>query len=189
MSKQQIGAFASRILGVLAFIWALGSFQTSALALATLLWQPAGVNGYFIWYAVVPLLTFVVFIGCGVLLLLGADRVGAYLAGQGDSAKTSTDVTVENIQAAGFAVVGLLVLALAIPSLIQDLLTMILRSSIPVSMSRTVAQLITVCLQFLIGLGIFLGAGGLAALWRSLRQAGARAWRAYGFEETDDEEQ
>jgi hypothetical protein len=83
-----------------------------------LLWQPAGVNEHFIWLASVPLLTFVVFIGCGVWLLLGADRVGAYLAGQGDNAKTATDVTVENIQAAGFAIVGLLVLALAIPSLI-----------------------------------------------------------------------
>jgi hypothetical protein len=189
MSRQQIGAFASRVLGVLAFIWALGNFQISSLALATLLWQPAGVNGHFIWYAAAPLLTFMVFIGCGVLLLLGADRVGAYLAGQGYSAKTATDVTVEHIQAAGFAIVGLLVLALAIPSLIQDLLAIILRNSAPVSMSRTMAQLVTACLQFLIGLVIFLGAGGLAACWRSLRQAGARAWMAYGFEETDDEEQ
>jgi hypothetical protein len=189
MSKQQMGAFASRILGMLAFIWALGSFQASSFALATLLWQPAAANGRFIWLAAVPLLTFVVFIGCGVWLLLGADRVGAYLTGRGDDAKTATDVTVENIQAAGFAVVGLLVLALAIPLLIQDLLTMILGSSIPVSTGRTVVQLITAGLQLLIGLGIFLRAGGLAACWRSLRQAGVRTWKAYGFEDTDDEEQ
>jgi hypothetical protein len=96
MSKQQMGAFASRILGVLAFIWALGSFQTSSFALATLLWQPAAADGHLIWLAAVTLLTFVIFIGCGVWLLLGADRMGAYLAGRGDNAQTATDVTVRS---------------------------------------------------------------------------------------------
>lgn len=202
MTRQEIGAFACRILAVLAFIQALSLLQVSVpSAMSYLLVSTPGTDttGKLL-VPLIAVLTVLIFICLGVLLLVFAEPWGAYLVGKGrrdatdsGTAPVRVAITAGEIQAVGFAIVGLCVLALAIPRLVQAigqfLLNQQLQGSYPPYVARmNMVQLAAPLVQFLIGLCLFLGARGLSGLWQSLRRNSIKLWQSYGFEPDDGED-
>lgn len=83
---------------------------------------------------------------------------------------TKTEWNYENVQCLAFSVVGLLVLAHAIPDIFRSLF-FLAKSDGPAGVGNK-AQLISLIIEIFIGLGCFLGSRWLVGITKMLRNAG-----------------
>jgi hypothetical protein len=126
------------------------------------LW-PVGPDGTLHWVGVIH---FTLVLTCGLGLFLLRRRIAARLAPADPGELTGS---VPELQAAGFSVIGVVLLARGLADGLGQL-TMALVYSGPISLSwfaPAVAQVI-------VGLALFLGARGLVRVWHSVRRRSAR---------------
>jgi hypothetical protein len=126
------------------------------------LW-PVGPDGALHWVGVID---FTLVLVCGLGLFLLRRRIAARLAPAEPGQLT---VSLPELQAAAFAVIGVVLLARGLADGLGQL-TMALVYSGPISVSWFAPAVA----QTIVGLALFLGARGLVRVWHSIRRLAAR---------------
>jgi hypothetical protein len=155
MNPRNAAEIALGVAGVWLIVSRLPEFGVSLVAP---LWSP---DGSVPWFVLVHL---GVVIGCGLGLLFLRHRIAAWLV---PMPQPDLRASVSGLQAAAFAVVGLFLLGQGLAELLAQL-TLSAAEAGGWSLGRFAGSLA----QIAVGVGLFLGARGLAGVWQSLRTAG-----------------
>ena len=114
----------------------------------------------------------------GVALWLKAERVAAYMLPDREETSERLALSIEDVQSAAFSVVGVLVLAGAIPQLVQTASSIIIMHSLEYTsrnqwfLPHDIPRLAGLVVQLILGFWLFFGSRGLAGLYRRMREAG-----------------
>ena len=167
MTKLDLGSVAFKVLAMVALIHGLNS---SASLLRFLMVEYANEPVFVIAAALLPVILPAL---VGLLLWLFGDDIARNLWGaEKDIIRGS--VSLEGVQAVSFSVVGLVILASAIPELANIALYYAFASGSvgadPASLSTRDSQIFIFAIKFAIGLWLFLGSSGLVAILRRLKQ-------------------
>ncbi|KLU61327.1 hypothetical protein CEB3_c22670 [Peptococcaceae bacterium CEB3] len=168
MSKEEIAALACKILGVYLVVQGINVM----LNVSAMYWfAPQQGPGNNVLLMISPFLFLIVF---GVLLWLLSDNLGATMVKGEPKFREDSAITANSIQRVAFSVLGLLLLGNSLPKLVSDLVNLYLVKGLPNSAARLFGPLgfTGVIVQFVIGLGIFLGSQGLVNLLKIVRGAG-----------------
>ena len=138
-------------------IWLIVS-RIPQFGLNLALW-PLGPDGVLHWVGVIY---FVLWLGCGLGLILLRRRIAGWLVA---SPPSELNAPVAGLQAAAFSVVGLVLLTRGLADLLGRL-TM----SVTYPERMTLEWLAAALAQIVIGLAVFLGARGLVQVWHAIRR-------------------
>ena len=138
-------------------IWLIVS-RIPDFGLNVALW-PVGPDGVLHWVGVIH---FMLWLGCGLALILFRRPVASWLVPASPSELTAP---VAGLQAAAFSVVGLVLLAHGLADLLGRL-----AMSVTYPGRMTLEWLAAALAEIAIGLAVFLGARGLVRLWHAIRR-------------------
>jgi len=138
-------------------IWLIVS-RIPDFGLNVALW-PVGPDGVLHWVGVIH---FILWLGCGLALILLRRRIASWLV---PSAQSELTAPVAGLQAAAFSVVGLVLLARGLADLLGRLVM-----SVTYPDRMTLEWLAAALAEIAIGLAVFLGARGLVRLWHAIRR-------------------
>lgn len=149
LTNHSIGILASRILGLYALITAVGYIPPmGSLPSAFVL------TGFFL-YA-----------GLAYILLFQASRVATFLMKETSSTEHTSSLTIDQVTAAAFMVIGLLLVAKAIPHLVG---TVVMRPLADLTAGRFLASLIQQTIEIALGVWLMFGAKGISNMIQRLR--------------------
>jgi len=177
MTKHEIAALACKILGIYAIIQAMMILFHFGQTFRYLDYrQPEGISTA--WSMIVGLVPFVLLLIFGILLWLLADQLAERMVSASEISDTRSKTNGAYIQAIAFSVVGLFVLAHAIPRAIQLIISLALSSPTMQNpwglYANRIAQFGALVAQFAIGLWLVFGARGLIGILRITRQVGSK---------------
>ncbi|MFH1741359.1 MAG: hypothetical protein ABIH23_20335 [bacterium] len=176
MTRHEIAAMACKILGIYAIIHALGMPLTSFIwPLDEFFRNPDHhlmTNVYRLLATVTP---FGLLIGSGVLLWRLADRLAISITSRMGTGSTEHRVCSADIHVIAFSVVGLFVLAQAIPNLAQVFMGLWIRAQAPPyaqgNMStHAIVQSVGLVIKLAMGFWLFFGSRGLVELLSKMRK-------------------
>jgi len=148
MNSREAAETALGVAGIWLIVSRIPDFGTSLV-----LW-PVGPDGTLHWIGVIH---FVLVAGSGLGLLLFRHRIASWLVAQPAELSGST----VGVQAAAFSVVGVALLAHGLADLLGRL-----AMALPSWSGVSLTWLAVAIAQTLVGLGLFYGAGRLAAFWQ-----------------------
>lgn len=171
MLAKDLGNLAFKIFGI--YFIVQGLIALSHLAVFSVSNDP---NSW-LWLTVAALAPIIVPVVAGLLLLVFSQPLSQKLFGSIKS-PVSWNITIEQLQAVAFSVVGVFVLALSAPRLVNLAVYYALVPSethMPAERTAiTYSQIAALILQFIIGLGLLFGSKGVVGLLRYFRQLGAK---------------
>lgn len=169
MNKHEIAKLACKLLGLYTFINAIGAVL-SFVANLPLLMQ--GNNAALsLLYSTIPFLVWAFF---GLILWFKADSFARAMVSDSVEAQESGQLSATEVQAIAFSVIGLVFLASSLPKA-ASLLGSLYQTKQNINMiNPRIDNVAGVIVQFLVGLGLFLGSNGLVGLLKSLRYSGGK---------------
>lgn len=181
MTKYEVSTLCMKLLGIYCFIQAVPLLQQLVIFIGM---ANSEVKTSFSPVLVIgTLLPLCILVGVGCSLLCGSKALAKRLVGAPAVEDTQDGFVAAYVQAVAFAAVGVFVFSLAVPKLIQIAVNIhALRHNEALTQEQrsllySLPQIIGVVAQIALGVGLFLGATGLARLWR----------RACGRAETEDQ--
>ena len=178
MNKREAASLAFKIAGLFAIIQAIEQSQSILILLqavfrAVEFGMDLSSEGWwqFVLEAATVVGPFGLLIALGILLLSRSDRLAGRMFDDG-APDPSPQTDAHELQAIAFSVLGVFVVAMAIPSLAAVLVNASVRD-IPNDMRPSLwPPLVKLGLQLGIGAGLFFKARPLSTLWRKLRTGG-----------------
>ncbi len=175
MTKQEIASLALKLLGIYCFIQAL-TFLASTLSLVGMNVSEMGLSkSLMVAGGALPVLGYLL---AGSVLLMYGDRISGKLTSKGKKMGTSaTGITTRDVQTLAFSIVGIYLIAMSLPNLASLLWTIAYyyRKGGPdlarAGVENVWRHTIQVVVEFVIGIGLFLGARGVSSLWFFLQKA------------------
>lgn len=161
MTKREIAVLVCKIFGIYTFLLAVQGLTTGLFMLPT---HPYGYT--------IPLFILLIL---GYIFFFKPDSIGKYMVSEEKESKIKFEVDYEDIQKIAFSVIGLFILASAIPRVFGAILQILTiqiyqRDNYPFWL-RT-SSLIEAVLRLGIGLWLFLGSRALVEFLRKIREAG-----------------
>lgn len=174
MTKQEIASLALRLLGIYCFIQAL-TFLASSLSLVGMNVTEMGLSrSLMIAGAALPIFGYLL---AGVVLLMFGDRIAGKMINQDKHAGApAAGITTRDAQTLAFSIVGIYLITTSLPSLASLLWTIAYyyRKGGPdlarAGVENVWRPTIQVIVEFMIGVGLFLGARGVSSLWFFLQK-------------------
>ena len=178
MTKREVGSLAFKLMGVYALVlcaahasslimWAGTIAEVAAhrprheLNMADIIWP-----GLFVGLPCTLLLAL------GIVLIMRSSRFSARMFPEPEKSVTVL-ASAQDIQAIAFSVVGVLLLASALPSIAQIAVNLHHRFNHPemrpASIRGTWASFLTMCAKVILGTGLFFGGRALSNFWFKLR--------------------
>jgi hypothetical protein len=169
MSLIQISSLALKLLGIYAIIQALPTLGTfpSMFAFAD------GDKGYMFLGSILP---FILLFGAGVFLILSSNKLASKMMVGDEINIPTTQLTGRNVQTIAFSILGIAMIAWAIPEFSKIFANIQLlknagdefpRKSIGIG---TQVYAIGLSIQCVVGLLLFFGAKGLSSIWFFLQK-------------------
>lgn len=177
MTTRDIAKLSCKILAIYTVVNAIKVFGYIAFSSSSFLQQ---LNiGTKILLIITSFMPFVLLSVLGIILWLYADQFAKHIVSDKDLPVEELKPNSENIQVIAFTVVGIFVLADAIPRLTEVFSSIILLHSLQEQHIRTIhadtiARAIGLIIQFIIGFWLFLGSHGIVGLLKKLREAGIK---------------
>jgi hypothetical protein len=175
MSKREIAALALRLLGIYCLVEALPYIQ----GLAWLVLGPLP-SSERLGVLLQSLLGAGTLVASGMFLLLRADRVGRFVAGEEPEQPVTQAWSLRQVQSIAFSAVGAYLVATSMPNLCMLIVQVIAAHSATSAMAQAQAEVVmrqqwTRVIESLLrtgmGLWLFLGAKGWSNLWHRLHPA------------------
>lgn len=178
MTIKNLAGLSCKVLAVYTLVLALQSLNYFAILPVSIMENfPSGVTTLLVMVAFIPS---ILLLTLAAILWFRADRFAGHMAPDKNTSGEKTAVSGEDVQVIAFSVVGVLVLAGAVPELFQFVSNLVLQRSLQDhSLSETVSvytvsRAIGLAVRLVIGFWLLLGARGLAGLFNTLREAGLR---------------
>ncbi|WP_088186648.1 hypothetical protein [Desulfosporosinus sp. FKA] len=168
MSKQEIASLACKILGIYMIIQGL-NVMVNIIPVYYFTPQQGFSNNLLV--IIIPFAVLIVF---GVLLWPLSNKLADLMVKGETNFHEESGVKASDIQRVSFSVLGLLLFGNSIPKLISELVSFYSMRGMANSTVRLLGQLgvLGTIVQFIIGLGIFLGSEGLVNFLNTIRNAG-----------------
>lgn len=175
MTKIQIASLSLKIVGIFSIIQAIPILKSLSEALE-MRGLKIGDVPYDATYLLVGIfLSFSLLIIIGSFLIIFSQRLAKKIFRDSDDKPISSDVSAKDIQSIAFSVVGIVLMVITIPKLIQlganlgtwKIAGVETKSSISIS---TWIYFIGIAVQFILGLLLFIGARGLSSFWYFLQK-------------------
>lgn len=163
LNKREIAKLACRILSLYTIVKAISLVFMS-------------LYGYdwatFLQYS----LPFVLLFAAGVVLWLAAERLASAMVADFNEPEARAGFSAADAQMIAFSTLGLFLMAAALPELISSIGKIIMADAMKIFDLKMTSAVVAIqhAVEFLIGLGLFGGAGGLVKIFQTLRQAGYR---------------
>lgn len=173
MTQKQIAALSLKLLGIFSIIEAIPLLREFSQVFA---WRGSKIE-----MESGPLHTDLLLIGImisfGLLMIIGLCLIGfsgaiaKRMVDNKEIASAMTELTAKNIQSVAFSIIGLVLIVIAIPHLVQLIANLqALKSAKAESVKESIAigtwaYSIGLTVQFIIGIVLFLGGRGLSSLW------------------------
>jgi len=176
LSRKDIASLSCRILAVYSVISAAKALNY--LMILEQLFQGNFRPGAIITILVSSSLPSILLLAFGVALWLKAERVAAYMLPDREETSERPALSIEDVQSAAFSVVGVLVLAGAIPQLVQTVSSIIIMHSLEYTsrnqwfLPHDIPRMAGLVVQLIIGFWLFFGSRGIAGLYGRMREAG-----------------
>jgi uncharacterized membrane protein len=180
MSSHQIASLSLKLIGIFSIIQSIPILKSLSEVFAfrnSKIFMQQGNDYLEVNYLFIGIIT-----SFSLLLLLG---IGLIIFSRGLSKKMVTDdvikdssseLSAKNIQSIAFSVVGLVMIVIAIPKLVQLGANLQALKSAGVNSTKetisigTLVYSISIGVQFIIGILLFVGAKGLSGIWHSLQK-------------------
>jgi len=181
MKANQLATLVLRLLGIFCLVQVIPAVTVSSYAVP-IVFSGERLNGSEIMMVLLVVLFLAFQIGLGVLLIVKSAPWGEKLTPQNTGAMNFTAVSFEQVQVLAFAVAGALILASALPQLLNSMYAIIIslreinggnqyRSNTTYSW-HTLLIAVGTLLKAAFGAWMFFGARGFANFWRSMRNFG-----------------
>ncbi len=175
MTKQEIALLALRLLGIYCFIQAL-TFLASSLSLVGMNVAEMGLSrSLMVAGATLPIMGYLL---AGVVLLMFGGKISGKMINQDKHAGApATGIATRDVQTLAFSIVGIYLIAASLPSFASLLWTIAYyyRKGGPdlarAGVENVWRHAIQVIVEFVVGVGLFLGARGVSSLWFFLQKA------------------
>jgi hypothetical protein len=171
MTARDIASLSVKLFGIYAFFQAVPMLPSVAGGLGMLTMEEGSLSGLSFIFALLYVLPFFLLIAGGILLLLYADSIGASLTtrmtGNGEPHISAMDV-----QAIAFSAIGVFAIVAAAPKILQIAANLYFTHTSEEARAvgvRVLPQVVGLVAQTIVGVGLFIGARGLAKLWRRVR--------------------
>lgn len=178
LTIKDLARLSCKVLAVYTLVLALQSLNHFALLPVSIRDNlPAGVTALMVMAAFIPS---ILLLTLAAILWFRADRLAGHMASGENTSGERPAVKGEDVQVIAFSVVGVLVLASAVPELFQFVSSLVLQRSLqfqPFSETvsvYTISRAIALAVRLVIGFWLLLGARGLAGLFKTLREAGLK---------------
>lgn len=133
--------------------------------------------------AVIPILIssmmpFILLLALGLVLWLKAGRIAAYMLPDREEALERAALSIEDVQSTAFSVIGILVLAGAIPQMVQTVSSIVIMHNLQYDSknqwfyAHDIVRIAELVVQLIIGIWLFFGSRGIVGLYRRMREAG-----------------
>jgi len=177
VTKQEIAALACRLMGVYALLLGLGGLAGPAYLLGLLFGETASrpvQRVHLFWQACLLLLPVVLHVGARGFLWVLADKLAGRMVAPAPAPPPKSRVGARQLQAIAFSVVGLFLLARAIPDIAHAVTAFAFTSSEHRDRIQMVSkpQAVGLGVQVVPGLGLLFGGRGLAGIVQTVRTAG-----------------
>ena len=168
MSNFALATLAIRLMGV--YAW----FQVATVATSIpylFLYDSLREEERGKWAALVAIafVMLAVWILLGFVLIFAAEKIARRLA-PAEEGLPPPAADPGTLQAVLFSVVGLVMVAHALPALVQQLVSLSIMDSDSVRWVPSFVSTSIIALEFLMGVGLFVGSRGLSRLWRRIGQ-------------------
>ena len=167
MNGREIGNIACKILGIFFIIQGTNTLASIISFIAS----TPGLNGY---ESLLNTCFALIYIICGVLLWFLSDKISVIMNTGKRNADNKSVIEIGDIQRVSFSVLGLYFMGSSLPKLVTSLINMYFLTNAPNSTTRLILGLGGILIQFIIGLGIFLGSQGLVNFLKAMRSAGIK---------------
>ena len=181
MSPHEVGSLAFKISGIFSIVRAIPLLQPILRSFYQ--WpswdEMSNLKINYPLYIIGQMVPFIILIILGLLLILKSDSIaGRFLNAKSIAVKT---VKAAEIQDIAFSVVGVFILALAVPRLLEIASTFVILltsrategfldySSLDGYLARSWTMLFGTLTQLIVGAGLFFGGRSIGAFWRKIR--------------------
>lgn len=178
MTIKELARLSCKVLAVYTLVLAIQSLNHFAILPVSVGDNfPAGVAALMVMAAFMPS---ILLLALAAILWFRADRLAGHMAPGENTSWEKPAVTGEDVQVIAFSVVGVMVLAGAVPELFQLVSNLALQRSTQFQPFNETVSVYTVsratglAVRLAIGIWLLLGARGLAGLLKTLREAGLK---------------
>lgn len=173
MTRGELGSAVFKIVGILVMLKAIPAINGIHYVFSSFVKPGILPLGQQLFYVVPTILTPAIYLVIGYLVYRKSLYL-AYLAFGVPEQKISFQIEPRDLQAVAFAVIGIFLVAYALPGLIGNLYH--LYQSIPIAQTNldyriieTKSQVLIKFLQLLFGIGLFLSGGRISNIWGTLQ--------------------
>lgn len=165
MTKREIFAVASKILGIYLLVRALESTATIGYFIAAL--RKADDVSFYLFGGVIP---FLLYLAVGFCLIKWAEPIAAKLSGKEEASVAEGALEKDALQAIAFSAVGVFIIAAALPRITQIIVNLSVQGPMrPEVVLRTWGTIVGFVLQLGIGIYLFFGSKGLVGLLKKIK--------------------
>ncbi|MFZ3130229.1 MAG: hypothetical protein WA125_03780 [Desulfosporosinus sp.] len=169
MYKREIASLACKILGIYMIIQVINILADIFFASMAMPNQMVPIE---IFNIILPFISFILF---GVLLWIFSDKLSAIMVTAENHSNEGLGMKASDIQRVSFSVLGLFFLGNSLPKIVSTLTDIYSMSdSMPDYKTRLLLGAIGASVQFIVGLGIFLGSQGLVNFLNIISTAGLK---------------
>ncbi len=167
MSKREIASLACKILSIYLMILGINVFSNVfSFSMVT--------QTHMAYEIILNIIYPMIYILFGILLWLLSDKLSLIMVKGESHSNESFDTKASDIQRISFSVLGLFFLGSSLPNLASTIARIHFTSELPNYSTRLLLGAGGPIIQFIVGLGIFLGSQGLVNFLDSIRTAGLK---------------
>ncbi|MHB8127179.1 MAG: hypothetical protein ACYDEJ_16410 [Desulfitobacteriaceae bacterium] len=169
MNKREIASLACKILGIYMIIQVINIL---ADIFFTSMAMPNQIVPIKIFNIISPFIFFIIF---GVLLWIFSDKLSTIMVTGENHSNEGSYMKASDIQRVSFSVLGLFFFGNSLPKIVSTLTNIYsISDSMPDYKTRLLLGAVGAIVQFIVGLGIFLGSQGLVNFLNIIRTAGLK---------------
>ena len=168
MSNREVASLACKILGIYIIMQGLNVFSSVVIS------DSIAIQNQMPHESFINIIFSLVYILFGVILSFFSDKLSSIMVTGENHSKEGSDIEVGDIQRIAFSVLGLYFMGSSLPKLVSTLMSMSSMSGLPDSTKMRLLVSGGSITEFIIGLGIFLGAQGMVNFLNNLRGAGLK---------------
>lgn len=175
MTKIQIASLSLKLMGIFSIIQAIPILRelSASFAFKNFVQENASPSFNYLLFGI--LISIFLLLILGACLIFFSDNLAKKIMKENND-KLLTDVSAKDIQSIAFSIVGLVMIVIAIPKLVQLGANLQALKSAGADSSKgsisvgTWVYSIGIAVQFVIGIVLFFGAKGLSGIWHSLQK-------------------
>ena len=173
MSRHEISSFALNILGIICIIFAISSLENLFAYVIYTVNDAGGSSVDFVILLFSATVPFTILLIAGIILLKNSDIWGKKFWRDEQPITTQSGISKDEVQIIGFSLIGLLLLAFAVPKLFKIIIALFESLSgtghSPYS-SYVIKDIVFVLVQISIGIYLFISSVGLNKFWKQIQK-------------------